>query len=187
MTPHRSPALPNGLSVGLRGALAALVALGIVSVLLRLMFPTDAAARLEPLREWLVGPAGTSAERTAEVAQFDAHFYTHRRFTMLHIVPGGLFLALVPLQLSRTVRARFARVHRWNGRFLIATGVTSALIGLYFGVVIPFAGVGESVAVAAVTVWFLAALVRAYAAIRRRDVAMHRAWMLRAIAVPRSE
>jgi uncharacterized membrane protein len=178
---HGSEPRPSG---AIRGAFAALVTLGIVSVLLRLMFPADAGARLEPLREWLAGSAGTSAERAAEVAQFDAHFSAHRRLTGLHIIPGGLFLALVPLQLSRTLRARFAKVHRWNGRFLIALGVTSALIGLYFGVVIPFAGVGESVAIAAVTVWFFATLIRAYAAIRRGDVAVHRAWMLRAIAVP---
>jgi uncharacterized membrane protein len=181
---RKASVLPNGVIVGFRVALIALAALGVLSVSLRLMYPGAAASRLEPLRQWLLGASEPTADRVAEVAQFDGHFLAHRGLTALHIVPGGLFLLLLPVQLSRTIRERFAILHRWNGRLLIILSIIAAAVGLYLGTVMPFAGIGESVVIVAVGAWFFVALGRAYTAIRRSDVAAHRKWVLRAIAVP---
>jgi hypothetical protein len=176
--------MPNAVVVASRVALAGLVVLGLLSVGFRLMFPDDAATRLEPLRQWILGGTGPTPDRVADVAAFDAQFRTHRFITLVHIVPGALFLLFVPLQLSRTVRSRFVAFHRWNGRALLVTGAVSAGAGLYFGIATPFAGLAESIIIVALAGWFGVALTRAYRAIRRRDIEGHREWMLRALAVP---
>jgi uncharacterized membrane protein len=153
-------------------------------VILRLVFPSDAAGQLELIRQGVVSSGSSSSERLAEVAEFDQRFTVNRGMTTLHVIPGGLFLILLPLQLSQTVRTRFAAFHRWNGRLLITVGVLSTITGLFFAIVMPFGGLAELIVVVPVAVWFLASMLRAYRAIRRHDVHGHRRWMLRALAAP---
>ena len=165
-------------------ALVGLVALGVASVVLRLVFPADAASQLEPIRQAIVGAGGTSDQRLGELAEFDRRFAANRGITALHIIPGGLFLILLPLQLSGAVRRRLRAFHRWNGRLLIAVGTLSTVPALYFAIAMPFGGVAELVVIVPVAVWFLVSMLRAYRAIKRRDIDTHRRWMLRAIAAP---
>ena len=47
----------------------------------------------------------------------------------------------------------------------------------------PYGGPGETAAILLVSGLFLTALIRAFAAIRGKRVALHREWMIRAIAV----
>jgi len=61
--------------------------------------------------------------------------------------------------------------------------VLSAVPGLFFGLLIPYAGAPEAFVIALFGGLFLLALVRAVRAIRRGDVARHREWMIRAYAV----
>ena len=167
-------------------ALLGLVAIGVVSVFLRWRFPDDAAMQLEGLRQIIVtllyGGQGTSVARVAEVAEFDARFRDHRVITLVHILAGGAFVALVPLQLSRPIRTRYPAFHRWTGRALIAFAVAGGGTALFFGLGMPFGGPLEAIVIALVGAWLFTSLARAYVAIRRRDVARHREWMLRVVA-----
>lgn len=129
-----------------------------------------------PLRELAESPSGGLAGNYAEQPlPIQVAFYAH-------IVGGGIALVLGPLQFWRGLRERRPRVHRWIGRtYLAAIGVggiaalviapvnDAGLVGL-FG----FGGLG---ALWLVTGWL------AYRAIRRRDVATHRAWMMRNFAL----
>src|SRR5437867_130817 len=47
----------------------------------------------------------------------------------------------------------------------------------------PFAGRGEALVIALVAGWFIASLARAVVAIRQKQVARHREWMIRAASV----
>jgi uncharacterized membrane protein len=158
--------------------------LGVVAVILRLVFPADAATRLEPLRQAILDAGIPSEQRLADLADFDGRFAANPGITALHIVPGGLLLILIPLQLSRAVRTRWVTLHRWNGRVLIATAVLMTVTALYFGIAMPFGGIAEAVVLVPVATWFLASLARGYKAIRGHDPVAHRRWMLRAIAAP---
>jgi uncharacterized membrane protein len=164
-----------------------LVALGIASVALRWAFPADAAAQVEPLRDHILAmlhrATGSMAERQSELAQFDGRYQAHPIAALAHILPGGIFIALLPVQLSRPIRARFPALHRWTGRLLVTLAVVLGAAALFFGVGMPFGGPAEAILVVLVAAWFFTALIRAYAAIRRGDVASHREWMLRAVAV----
>jgi uncharacterized membrane protein len=103
--------------------------------------------------------------------------------TVLHILPGGIFLLLAPLQFSSWVRSRFLQFHRWSGRLLVLAAMTAASTGLYFGLFLPFAGPGESVPITLFggLLWY--ALWKAVVAIRGRQVVRHREWMIRAFAL----
>lgn len=103
--------------------------------------------------------------------------------TLLHVVPAALFMLLAPLQFSRRIRSRHRRWHRWSGRALVALALPIGLSGLFFGLVMPFAGLRESSAIALFGALFLFATGRAFVAIRARDVERHREWMIRMFAV----
>jgi uncharacterized membrane protein len=90
---------------------------------------------------------------------------------------------LAPLQFSPRVRSRFIQFHRWSGRLLVLAAITAASTGLFFGLFIPFAGPGESVPIALFGGLLLYALLKAVVAIRGRQVARHREWMIRAFAL----
>src|SRR4051812_31134489 len=55
-------------------------------------------------------------------AALDAGFERHPLLTMIHIVPGLLFVTLGPLQFVPKLRARRPRLHRWTGRLVLAAG-----------------------------------------------------------------
>jgi uncharacterized membrane protein len=167
-------------------ALIVLVALALTSVALRWVFPGDAAAQLEPLRQSIFAmahiPTGSTTARMMELAQFEGRYQANRLATLVHILPGAIFIALALVQLSRPIRSRFPLLHRWTGRFLMTLAIFTGIAALFFGIGMPFGGPAEAIIIAIVAVWFFTSLVRAYIAIRRGDVATHREWMLRAVA-----
>ena len=175
---------PNGWMVG---TVALLVMIGVAAAIGRSMFPADLAIRADPVRERLMNALHRddpfARVRPEEVRQFDSRFATHPRMTLWHILPGGIFLLLAPFQFSRRIRTRHIQVHRWSGRILMLLAVVAALTGLYYGVLIPYAGIGEASAVALFGVLLLVSVGRAYVAIRRGDVGRHREWVIRAFAI----
>ncbi|HUF27719.1 MAG TPA: DUF2306 domain-containing protein [Gemmatimonadaceae bacterium] len=168
--------------------LFALVFVGLAAVSIRAAFPSDAVTHFEPARLSLLARLGLTDpladERSMALAAFDGRFAGNPVATALHIVAGGLFLLLVPLQLWRRLRSRHPSVHRVVGRVALGAGLVMVLTALYFGLLMPFAGIGEAVTMALVTAWYAYATTRAVVAIRRLDVVEHREWMLRAAAVP---
>lgn len=122
-------------------------------------------------------------QRPAEVARIEGRFAAHPILTLLHVLPGGIFLLVAPLQFSTWIRTRHIRFHRWSGRILLPAALVSVVTALYFGILIPYAGVGEATAIAVFGGVFLVAICRAFIAIRRHQVARHREWMIRVFAI----
>ncbi|TYL51122.1 DUF2306 domain-containing protein [Agromyces mariniharenae] len=118
------------------------------------------------------GVADTYADLPAIV---QAAFYAH-------IVAGGLALVAGPFQFWRGLRDRYRAVHRWIGRGYLAAVAIAGVSGL---VIAPFseAGLAGFVGFGALAVLWLVTAWRAYRAIRARDVANHRAWMMRNFAL----
>ena len=122
------------------------------------------------------------ARLRAEVDPLAGKYNAHPVATLLHTIPGALLLALAPLQFSATIRNRFRSLHRWSGRVLLACAVLVGLSGLYFGFFLSYGGWIETAAATLFGGFMLLAAGRAYAAIRRRDLARHREWMIRMFA-----
>ncbi len=114
---------------------------------------------------------------------FEERYVAHPVVAYAHILPGVLYLLGAPLQLWRRFRERHFRLHRALGRAVLVAGLLSGVFALAFGIPFSFGGPVQAAATAVFAGWFAVALTAAYAAIRRRDIRMHRRWMIRAFAV----
>ena len=115
---------------------------------------------------------------------FDAAFRQYPVLTLSHVIPGLLFMVLGPLQFVPQIRARSINAHRWSGRVFVASGVViglSALVMNAFGMAI--GGLNEAAATTFFALVFLGALGKAVVHIRRREIKLHRKWMIRAFAI----
>ena len=118
-----------------------------------------------------------------EPGNYHRRFAQHPYLAYLHILPGLVYMVGAPLQLWRGFRSRHWTFHRRLGRVILSAGLVTGLFALVFGLLFPFGGPGEAAATATFGAFFLTALTLAFAAIRRKDVAAHRRWMIRAFAV----
>jgi len=113
-------------------------------------------------------------------ATFEAH---SRSGIYLHIFAAALALALGPFQFSARLRSAYPALHRWSGRIYLGVGV---LLGGLAGLFVAFNAFGGPAAragfVCLAVAWLFTGF-EAYRAIRARDVARHRRWMVRNFAL----
>lgn len=166
---------------------ALLAAIGVGAAIGRSVFRSDLATRADPFRQQLLHSFHRedpfAPQRAAELRRFDGRFASHPLLTLLHILPGGVFLILAVFQFSSRIRNRHIRFHRWSGRVLVLAAFVAGLTALYFGLVLPFGGRSEALPIAVFGCLFLIAISRAFIAIRRHQVFRHREWMIRAFAI----
>ena len=146
---------------------AALALTGVVIVLLRAV----------NLAQTLLGDSLPSAD------SYDGGFARRPGLTLLHIMPGLVFVILGPFQFVTTIRTKYINLHRWCGRLYVASGLLVGVTALILGIVIGFAGPTETSAVMFFSVLFLVFLGLAVLRIRRGEVSAHREWMIRAFAL----
>ncbi|MFI7223042.1 DUF2306 domain-containing protein [Nonomuraea angiospora] len=157
------------------------------------MTPTK-AARLIPagLLALSAVPVIAGAVRAAEltgdaaITPDNARFFAAPAPVLLHIAGVTVYSVLGAFQFAPGFRRRRPAWHRAAGRVLVPAGLVAALAGLWMTLFsdLPAGDTGL------LTVFRLAAgsamagsLVLGLAAILRRDVARHRAWMIRAYAL----
>ncbi|GAA4402964.1 DUF2306 domain-containing protein [Fodinibacter luteus] len=153
---------------------------------------TASAAGPAALVALAVVPLTAGALRLVEVAGGPELLPADERFTgfptalVLHVVGSVVFALLGVAQLVPGVRRRHPAWHRRAGRVVAAAGLVVALSALWLTLAYtPRAGNGE--VLQGLRVVFGSAMavsiVLGFAAVRRRDIAAHRAWMLRAYAL----
>jgi hypothetical protein len=160
-----------------------------VWVVLLVLCVIAAAAAVRRIVVLIVPPA---VERVPQMAALDTAFASHRVLTLCHIVPALLFVALLPMWFMRRVRDR-PEVHRRVTYALMilggVIGVTALILSLH-----PVGGVNEaSPAIlyrngaecqdGLFLLAFPRSLARARLMLRRGNLALHRTWMMRALAV----
>ena len=160
-------AVINPLTRVLWGLVIILALIGVAAVVRRAL---DLAHFIEPF----VHP---------EFGAFDAGFAQYSVLTWLHIIPGLLFMILGPLQFVKRIRSRNIRLHRWSGRVFVASGLTIGVTALMMSFLMSIGGTIETAATTFFAIIFLFALGKAFFHIRRREIAQHREWMIRAFAV----
>jgi uncharacterized membrane protein len=129
-------------------------------------------------------PAVSSNARLAQLAALDDLFARHAILTLVHIVPGMLFMILGPLQFSSRIRARHLGWHRLSGCVFVVCGLVIGISALVMSFGMPaIGGVNQAAATALFGTFFLFALCKAFWHIRRREVALHREWMIRAFSI----
>lgn len=116
--------------------------------------------------------------------EFGRRYALHPWIAYLHIIPGLVYLLGGPVQLTARIRDRHRGFHRGLGRWVVLpAGLITGVFAIVVGIVMPFGGLVEASASVVFGSWFLAALLTAWAAVRRGDVIRHRRWMIRAYAV----
>jgi uncharacterized membrane protein len=129
-------------------------------------------------------PAAAPKPALAQITALDDLFARYPILTLVHIVPGLFFMLLGPWQFSATIRARHVRWHRWNGRIFVYCGVVIGVSALLMSFGMPAIGeVNQAAATMLFGAFFLVALGKAVWHIRRKEVVLHREWMIRAFAV----
>ena len=129
-------------------------------------------------------PAATSNPVAARFAPLDDLFARYPILTLVHIAPGLLFMMLGPLQFSSTIRARHLRWHRWSGRIFVICGLVIGISALVMSFGMPaIGGINQAAATTLFAIFFLFALCKAFWHIRRREIALHREWMIRSYSV----
>ena len=128
--------------------------------------------------------AVSSNPAAAQFASLDDLFAHYPILTLVHIVPGLFFMILGPLQFSSTIRARNLRWHRLSGRIFVICGMVIGLSALVMSFAMPsIGGFNQAAATSLFAAFFLIALCKGFWHIRRREIALHREWMIRAFSV----
>ena len=129
-------------------------------------------------------PAPASNPVAAQFAALDDIFARYPVLTLIHIIPGVLFMLLGPLQFSATIRARHLQWHRWSGRVYLLCSLIIGISALVMSVGMPaIGGLTQAIATTLFALLFLFALGKAYWHVRHREIAQHREWMIRAFAI----
>ena len=106
---------------------------------------------------------------------------------VVHVLAAALYAFLGAFQFSARLRRRHLNWHRRSGRILVGAGLAVAGSGLWMTLFYAGAPGGD-------LLWGIrllvgsamgAFIVLGFAAIRRRDIPAHRAWMIRAYALGR--
>ena len=129
-------------------------------------------------------PAATSNPVAAQFLVLDDIFARYPFLTLIHILPALLFLLLGPLQFNQTFRQRHLQWHRWSGRVLLVCGLIVGVSALVMSFGMPaIGGVNQAAATTLFALFFLFALGKAFRHILRREIVLHREWMIRAFSI----
>ena len=112
-----------------------------------------------------------------------AAFEAHRTGIYAHVFASAVALTLGPFQFWARLRTARLGLHRWLGRLYLGVGV---LVGGLAGLFMAFHAFGGPAARLGFGLLALAWLytgLRAYLAIRARDLVSHRRWMVRNFAL----
>jgi uncharacterized membrane protein len=131
----------------------------------------------------LVWPHLFGGGRANPASALDTGFVRNTALTLVHILPGGLFLVLALLQFMPGIRQKHLQVHRWMGRVLVVCGLIIGVSALIMSYTMNIGGPNETAATTLYAIVFLICLTKAYFYIRHKEVARHREWMIRAYGV----
>jgi uncharacterized membrane protein len=121
-----------------------------------------------------------------ELIPADARFEASPLPLVAHIVGAIVYLVVGAFQFVPGFRRRRPRWHRAAGRMLVVAGLFVAVSALWMTLLYPrMDGTGDVLYLERLLFGsaMAASLVLGLAAIRRRDIARHRAWMMRAYAL----
>jgi uncharacterized membrane protein len=122
----------------------------------------------------------------ADITPANARFFASPSPVVIHIITAAVYALLGAFQFVSRLWQRGLKWHRWVGRLLVPFGILVGLSGLWMTVFYPRPE-GASDLLYAFRLFFGFGMVLSislgFAAIRRRDIIQHGAWMTRAYAI----
>ena len=121
-----------------------------------------------------------------EITPANARFFAAPLPVLVHVLSASVYLVLGAFQFVPKLRRGRPGWHRMAGRLLVPTGLAAALSALWMTLFYP-RPIGDGDLLSVFRLVFGSAMsvsiVLGFNAIRRRDFARHRAWMLRGYAI----
>jgi uncharacterized membrane protein len=113
--------------------------------------------------------------------QMDDIFARYPLLTLIHIIPGLIFVITGPFQF---IRARYPRWHRIGGRLFLVSGVVLGMTALIMSFAVPaIGGVNQAAATVLFSLFFLYALFKTFQQILQRKIVKHREWAIRGYSI----
>ena len=110
-------------------------------------------------------------------------YLAHTTALLMHIVGAMLAVIIGPFQFLTKLRTRrFLNVHRWLGRTYLIGVLVGGLGGLYMAA-LAYGGLPTRLGFAALGMLWLFSGWKAYRHIRRKEIELHREWMIRNYAL----
>ena len=124
----------------------------------------------------------------AAVTPENARFFASPVPVIVHIISVTLFCILGAFQFAPGFRRRHPLWHRRTGRVLMVAGILSGLSGLWMTQFYPLHAINQQGVLLygfrmLIGTAMVGAIALSWAAIMRRDIARHRAWMIRGYAI----
>ncbi|MCA9873541.1 MAG: DUF2306 domain-containing protein [Anaerolineales bacterium] len=122
----------------------------------------------------------------AEITPENARFFASPLPVVLHIVGAGIFAIFGALQFVSRLWKRGNKWHRRAGRILVPCGLIVGLSGLWMTIFYPRPEDASGLLYVLRLLFgtgMVLAIILGFVAIRQRDIARHRAWMIRAYAI----
>lgn len=131
----------------------------------------------------LIGLVVAFIQLVVQPSSYNQGFAEYRLISVMHFIPGFLFMALGPLQFVPELRQRYPYWHRQAGKVFMASAAVALLSGLVMVVLFPFAGLSEQLCIFFFGGIYGYALVMAWRSIKQGKVAKHREHMIRVFAI----
>ncbi len=110
------------------------------------------------------------------------NFRTYPIARMFHMLPGLTYMLLAPVQFIPSIRSRYPKFHRINGRMVLILTIVLLPSGMIFAFSHPYVGFREQVPTVFYTFIYLGCVAMGLRSIYRRRFAEHREWMIRVYA-----
>src|SRR5215475_3745524 len=129
-------------------------------------------------------PTASANPALARFAGLDDIFARHAVLTLIHILPGLLFVTVGPLQFNAGLRARHPVWHRVSGRAFLCAALTIGISAFVMSFAMPaIGGPAQAAATGIFSAFFLFALGKGFWHVRKREFGLHRRWMIRAFSI----
>ena len=136
------------------------------------------------IRRTLVLSGFLTTSNVPKAFSFDQGFSEHPLITLLHIIPGALFMILGPIQIMPRIRARYIQFHRWSGRVFMMAAYIIGLTALILPFIKqPIGGITEIAGTVFYSILFLVCLSMALKFVLRKQIRLHREWMIRTFSI----
>jgi uncharacterized membrane protein len=114
---------------------------------------------------------------------YNEGFEQHPVQTLMHVIPGLLFMLLGPIQFMETIRKKYINFHRWCGRIFLVSCLFIVASAFYIVVTFPFEGLIEQLATLFFGGLFTYSLIMAYHHIRKKNISKHREFVIRVFSI----
>ena len=113
---------------------------------------------------------------------FDSGFSKHRMPTLIHIIPGILFMIAGPLLFVKQLH-KWPRLTKWIRVIFFVSAYIVGISAVVVSFTVSIGGANETTAATLFGLFFLYSLTRALIHISRRRFTLYREWILRTFAI----